>query len=191
MTKLILAAASMACALAAHANTVTFTFLEHGLGTLGNSATFTEGGINLTATASPGQLLYAKNGGGDETGLGIAGEVDHEIDGSHFLQLTLPTTPGSNLKMIFLGSVQQGELAKIYFSHTLGVLGSPIGQVSSDGSFDISSLGAGYLGISGGGTGGADVLLDCVTAPAPDAASTFALLGMGLTGLGLVRRKLA
>jgi hypothetical protein len=190
-SKMMVAGACMAFALATQANTVTFTFQENGPGTLGASSTFTESGISLTATAQAGQTLYAKNQGGDETGLGLTDEEDHEIDGSHFLQLTVPTSPVTSLKLIFLGSVQSGELAKIYFSSTLGTLGSQIGTVSSDGSFDISALGPGYIGITGGGTGGANVLLNSLTVETvPDCGSTVALLGAGLTCIGMLRRKL-
>src|SRR4051812_31918800 len=142
-TQMMIAAACMACAITTQANTVTFNFQENGPGTLGASSTFTESGISITATAQAGQTLYAKNDGGDETGLGLTAEADHEIDGTHFLQLTVPTTPATNLKLIFLGSVQPGEVANIFFSTTLGSLGVPIGSVSADQSFDISGQGPG------------------------------------------------
>jgi len=182
----------MGVALAAQAVPVTWTFQEDGLGDLGSSTrTFTEMGVSLTATSS-GPNLYAKSSGGDETGLGLVGTADHEITGRTFIQLTMPTVPLSSLKFIFLGSVQQGELANIYFSPVPGVLGTKLGTVTSDSSFDISGLGAGYLGISGGGKGGADVLLDSVTADVrvPDSGTTVAMLGCALAALGLVRRKL-
>lgn len=183
-------AAVAACA-AAQAGTITFNFLENGTGDLGASATFVQNGISLVATASPRQHLWGKNQGGDENGLGLAAGVDHEIDGSHFVQLTIPTTPGTHFKTISLGSVQRGELAKIYFSTTLGSLGTQIGTVSADGTFDVSALGHGYIGISGGGTGGANVLLDSlVVETVPDGGTTLALLGTALTGLASVRRKL-
>ena len=191
-TQLLIAAACMAFGVTTQANTVTFTFQENGPGNLGASSTFTESGISITATAQAGQTLYAKNAGGDETGLGLTAEADHEIDGSHFLQLTVPTSPATSLKLIFLGSVQPGEMANIYYSTVLGILGSPIGTVSGDGSFDISGVLPGYIGIQGGGTGGANVLLDSlvVTTGVPDSGSTLALLGVGLSCVGLLRRKL-
>lgn len=192
INKVLLSLTALGMALAAQANTITFTFLENGNGDLGPSSTFTEGGITLTATASPGEHLYAKNGGGDENGLGLAALDDHEIDADHFIQLTVPTVPGSSLKLLFLGSVQPGELANLYFSTTLGVLGSPIlgGTVTSDGFFDISSLGPGYIGITGGGIAGGNVLLDAVTAEVPDCGMTFAMLAGTFTVLGIARRKL-
>ena len=183
----------MACTLAAAAagaNTITFTFLEDGPGDLGSpTRTFTDSGISLTATSS-GPNLYAKTGGGDENGLGLLGTLDNEITPKTFIQLTVPTSPISSLKLIFLGSVQSGEIADIYFSPTLGSLGTLIGTVGSDGSFDISAIGPGYIGITGGGTGGANVLLDSVTATIPDGGTTVALLGSALTLLGVFRRKL-
>jgi hypothetical protein len=190
--KLALGVAALTLALGAQANTITYTFQENGVGNLGHTSTFTESGISLTVTASPGQDLYAKNQGGDETGLGIAAEEDHEIDGNSFIQITVPTAPGSNLKTITLGSVQPGELARIFFSTTLGTLGTLQGVLTSDNPFDISSFGPGYIGIAGGGTGGADVLLDTLTAEVitvPDGSSTVTLLGIGLTGVALIRRR--
>ena len=193
VTKLIFAITAAVACTAAQATTITFTFLEDGTGNLGHSRTFTEHGVSLTATASPGQDLYGKHGGGDENGLGIAAEDDHEIDGRHFIQLTVPTTPGTHFKTISLGSVQPGELAKIYFSTTLGVLGNPVagGVVSADGTFDVSHLGPGYIGISGGGTGGADVLLDSlVVETIPDGGATAVLLGSAMTCFAVLRKKL-
>ena len=159
INKVLLSLAIMGTAIAARADLITFTFLENGSGDLGSpSHTFTESGISLTATSS-GPHLFAKTGGGDENGLGLAGTDDNEITAATFIQLTVPTVPGSSLKTLSLGSVQSGELAEIFFSKTLGTLGTQIGTVSADGTFDISSLGPGYIGISGGGTGGAITML--------------------------------
>ena len=189
-TKLLAGITCLALTAGYQANAATFTFLEDGTGDLGSpTATFTEDGISLTATSS-GPNLFAKTGGGDETGLGLAGTSDNEITSSTFIQLTVPTVPVSSLQLLFLGSVQSGEMAQIYFSTTLGTLGSLIGTVNADGSFDVSGLGPGYIGIAGGGTGGANVLLDSVTATIPDGGTTVVLLGSSLTALGFMRRKL-
>jgi len=189
--KLILGFASMGLAIAAQGITINYTFLENGANVnLGSSSTFTENGISLTAYASPGQELYAKMGGGDENGLGIASDSDHEINPKTYIQLQVPTSPISTLHMVFLGSVQPGESAQIYWSSTLGTLGSWIGAVTGDGSFDISAYNiTGYIGITAG-TG--NVLIDGVTATAdvPDSGTTVAMLGCALTALGLARRKL-
>ena len=189
--KLILSLLLMGFAIAAQANTVLFTFLENGMGDLGPSSTFVKGGISLTAFASPGQDLFAKMAGGDETGLGIASDPDHEINPNTFIQLKVPTIPLSSLQMIFLGSVQSGESAEVYWSPTLGTLGSTlIGTLTGDGFIDISGYNtSGYIGVTAG-TG--NVLIDGVTATAevPDSGTTVVLLGCALTALSLARRKL-
>lgn len=186
----------LACAgltMAAQANTVTFN--SFGSGDLGSGAkTFTSGGIGLTITPSPGQDLYGKTSGGDETGLGLSGTAQNEITSSTYIALTVPTVPVSDLHLLFFGSVQTGEIANVYFSTTLGDTspGAFLGQVvGADGSFDVSGHTSGYIMITGGGTGGANVLLDSVTATTiPDGGTTVALLGFALTALAVGRRKL-
>ena len=190
--KLLLGLASMGLAVAAQGNAINYTFLENGANVdLGASSTFVENGVSLTAYASPGQELYAKMEGGDENGLGIASDPDHEINPNTFVQLQVPTSPISTLHLVFLGSVQPGESALVYWSTTQGLLGSTlIGSVTGDGFVDISGYNMdGYIGITAG-TG--NVLIDGVTATAdvPDSGTTVAMLGCALTALGLARRKL-
>jgi hypothetical protein len=176
--------------LAVQANTVTWTFLENGANlSLGASSTFTESGISLTAYASPGETLYAKQEGGDENGLGITSDSDHEINANNFVQLNLATTPLSSLSLIFLGSVQSGESATIYYSSVLGTLGTLLGTVTADGSFAIPTADTtGYIGVS---AGSGNVLIDSVTGNVPDGGTTIMLLGGALMGLGLIKRKLS
>src|ERR1700738_2472324 len=127
-TTIIMALAAIR-ALAAQANAVTFNFQENGSNmNLGNTSTFTEGGFSLTAsgflTSGAATALYAKNLGGTETGLGLAADPSgqNEITTNDFVQLTLPTTPPSNFQMVLLASVQSGEQALVYFTHTAGTL---------------------------------------------------------------------
>ena len=177
-------------AAAVQAVPVSFSFQENGSNlALGSSSTFTEGGISITAHASAGDSLYAKLGSG-ETGLGLLAGKDFEITPGHFIQLGLPTSPISSLTLVFLSSVQAGETATIYYSTVLGSLGSLVGTVTSDTSFDVSAYSTGFIGISAG-TG--NVLLESLTAEvrtAPDGASTIMLLGAALTTAGMIRRKL-
>lgn len=174
------------------ADTVTWNFLENGQdASLGASSTFTESGIGLTAYASSGETLYAKNDGPGEVGLGITSDSDHEINGNNFVQLNLTTTPPvSSWTLLFLGSVQSGETATIHYSLFQGILGSQIGTVNSDGTFDISGYSTGYIGIS---AGSGNVVLGSATANfnTPDGGTTMMLLGGALMGLGLIKRKLS
>jgi hypothetical protein len=163
---------------------------------LGSSSTFTESGTQITAYASPGATLWAKDEGAGEQGIGIASDPtgDNEIWGSTFIQLkSLAGLPTLNVSF---GSTTDGEIANIYYSTTLGVLGTLIGSVSSNTSFNIASAyQTGYIGVAAGGStasGVPNVLLGGATVntpSAPDGGSTIALLGAALTAAGLLRRK--
>ena len=176
------------------AQATTITFLENGSNIpQGSSASFTESGATLTAFASPGQTLYAKNLGGTETGLGIVSDPqgDHEIWGSTFIQLLSSTLGGFDVTSLGVSSVQPPDTATIWFSLIQGVLGVQIGTVFADGSFAINgAYQNGYIGIA---AGSGNVLLNSATgtASAPDGGTTVAMLGLGLTAVGLLRRKLA
>ncbi|MDR3460078.1 MAG: VPDSG-CTERM sorting domain-containing protein [Verrucomicrobiae bacterium] len=176
------------------AQAVTITFLENGANTtVGSSSTFTESGASLTAYASPGQTLYAKSQGAGETGLGINSDPtgDHEIYGSTFIQL-LSSQSSFAVTSVTLGSTTGGEVASIYYSTVLGVLGTLIGSTTSDSTILINSIYQnGYIGIAASGPTAANVLLGPVTGTVPDGGTTVAMLGLGLTAVGLLRRKLA
>ncbi len=174
--KYLMALTAMGLALATQANaSITFNFLENGNNqNLGNTSTFTESGVSLTAsgfkTAGGTADLYSKYTSGDpgETGLGMNTDLgnDHEIDVNHFIQLTLPTTPVYSLTSIMLGSVQNGESAKIYWTTTSGTLsGATLLDtiMNADGSFTIPNAymnATGFLDIT---AGAANVLLESAT----------------------------
>jgi len=178
---------------------ITFSFLENGLGNLGTSSTFTESGVSLTAYVGPsGQQLYAKNQGPGETGLGTASDSENEINPNNFVQLNAATSPAMEITTLYFGSIQTqtlGERVDIYYSTTLGSLGTLLGSVYGSGSgvvgsFDLTSYGymTGYYGVTGG-VGNVE-LGGAVVNAVPDVASTGMLLGGTLTMLGLLRRKL-
>jgi VPDSG-CTERM motif len=177
--------------------TVMFTFLENGSGNKGPSETWTVSGLSLTAygfNASGATDLWAKNGGPGENGLGLAEDPtgDHEISTFDFVQLKLPTTPPSTFLSALLASVQNGEEADIYWSTTLGSLGTMIGSISnSDGTFFIPSgqYQNGYFGVT---AGHANVLLAGAVFEqnVPDGGTTIMLLGGALVGIQILRRKL-
>jgi len=176
------------------AQAITITFQENGSSVaLGSQSTFTESGASLTAYASPGATLYAKNDGPGENGLGITSDPsgDNEIWGSTFVQLLSSTSSGFDVTSISLGSVQPPDVATIWFSLVKGSLGVQIGTVLADGSFSINgSFQNGYIGVA---VSDGNVVLGSATgvATAPDGGTTVAMLGLGLTAVGLLRRKLA
>jgi hypothetical protein len=193
--KCVLAVLAVAAlGVSAQATPITINFQENGTGNLGSSSTFTQSGASLTAYASPSQNLYAKNSGGDEVGLGIASDPtgDHEIYGSTFIQLLSSTVSGFDVLSVSFGSTTDGEIGQIWYSPTLGTLGTFVGSVSSDTSFVIP-IGDqnGYIGIASGTAAPGNVLLASATGTAvPDSSSTLMLLGGVLSGLGLIKRKL-
>ncbi len=88
---------------AAFADTINFGGLGGDLGS--NTHTFTGGSSSLVVTAYFSTDLYSKNGGGDETGLGLVnGGSDHEISGDNFVQFL-----SNGITSITIGSVQSGE----------------------------------------------------------------------------------
>jgi hypothetical protein len=198
-TTMIMALAAMG-ALATQANAITFTFQELGSNIpLGNTATFTESGFSLTAsgflTAGGTAILYAKDLGATETGLGTA-FVDpsgqNEIVTTDFIQLTLPTVPPSSFDMVLLASVQPGETALVYFTTTAGSLlnATLIGTITTEGGSVTIPAGdqTGFIDIT---AGAGNVLLESVTISSiPDSGSAVALLGIALAGIEGVRRAL-
>ena len=196
--KILTALAIVGFTAAAQATPVTFTFLENGANTaLGSSSTFLSGGASMTAYASPGQTLYAKDGGAGEQGLGITSDPtgNNEIWGSTFIQLlALGGLPTLNISF---GSTDNGEIANIYSSTVLGSLGTLIGSVNSNTTFNIASIYQNtYIAVAAGGNaedGVPNVLLATATvntATAPDGGTTIAMLGAALSAASLIRRKL-
>jgi VPDSG-CTERM motif len=184
----------------ARATTITYTFQENGSNVdLGSTSTFTESGISLTAsgflTSGGSTNLYAKNegnvGGSSEMGLGTTSDPsgDHEIATSNFIQLTLPTTPPTNFQMVLLASVQSGESANVYFTHTAGTLtgATLIGTISNaDGSVTVPGGDqTGYVDITAGKV---NVLLSGAVVTVPDAGATVVLLAFALAGIVVIQR---
>jgi hypothetical protein len=124
----------------------TFNFgTMNGSGNLGTSEVFTLAGWGtITATASSGYDLWAKNGGTGETGLGVCSlndvdwhscETDTEIgNNSGFITLTLNPLAGVSPFWFELASVQTGEDWSYKQGSSCGGLGSSInGTGPNDG----------------------------------------------------------
>ncbi len=109
-------------------------------GPLGTSQGYTANGITITAygflNSGAPKLLYGKNDGPDENGLGFAGTVDNEIDNTDFIQLDLTGAidSGAHNAQMIVASVQTGESFDVYGSNTLGTIGVLLaGHVTLDG----------------------------------------------------------
>ena len=181
---------------------------------LGTSETLTSttGGLTLGFTGnvidSNGKVtlsdLYAKVGGGDETGLGLAADPtgQNEIFKNSFVQIDLTSLLAANkvnsLSLI-IGSVQSGEGFAVWGSNTAGQEGSVLmtGGSSMNGvAFNVPSFGNyNYVSISATAN---NVLLDTVTAagsttvtstPEPSTMVLDLLAGLGLMATALVRRR--
>lgn len=102
-------------------------------GSMGTSHTFLVNGTSITATgyssAGVSRNLYFKNGGGDETGLGLAGMTANEIGGTGFIQFGLGSflAAASGATQLTLGSVEAGESYSVYGSNVAGSKGALLG----------------------------------------------------------------
>lgn len=196
----------------AWAGTLDYNFADGYSGQQGTSITYTTKGFSITASGFQEQWsgkdqptdLYVKTNGGDESGLGIANENDHEIDTNQFIQLDLSSLTsdgifGGNLS---IGSVQSGEGYAIYTSGTSGQIGDlELTGIEDMTPFFVSWTAADpYVGITAwipkdnnwrNQEPHSDVLvmsLDPNPSPTPEPASLL-LMGTGLFGLAFVFRK--
>jgi hypothetical protein len=181
-------------------------------GDKGSSHVYTIGSTNLTATAGAGGHLYAKQGGGDENGLGLTGDPtgENEIWNTNsngtlanpapFIELNilnLINAGYTNIQFI-MGSTTQGETWAVYACSGALHTGSCLSPVtgSNEGYHllpgDVSHPYISFYDTSGPNTGDRNVLLNGLSytpTPTPEPASMM-MLGSGLVAVGgLLRRR--
>jgi hypothetical protein len=183
------------------ADTDTWNFSQPA-GTLGTSQNYAVEGTTITASgySQPNKAtdLFGKTAGGDQSGLGINGEVHSEIAGTAFIQLDLTQLVNAGFKngQLEISSVQPGEHFDIWGSNQKGVLGT---LLVANGSLDTKPFSIPDFGqfdfISITSPKG-DVLVDSLSAQPPSPSpvpepSTLVLLLTGAVGMGgFVRWKL-
>lgn len=185
----------------AFSTVVTWNLNPDGIeGAVGSSSqTFVSSGYSITAngytTGWPTNTplgLYYKNQGAGETGLGIVGTADHELQGNgyfptQFIQfdVSLILAQGFTDGKLQIGSVQgdTDETFVIFGSNTAGAGGTMLGGVydsSSDGVFVSISDFTNYNFISIGALSG-DVLpvaFQASLSPVPEMSALFPIIGL-------------
>ena len=168
-------------------------------GNLGNTHIYTNNGVSITAygfNKSPSHTLdlYGKNDGGNENGLGLNIDPDHEISITNFVQLDMSQVWATNPTSLTMsiGSVQQGEGWSLYTSNVLGSLGTLLfsGTTDAPNTFPVFPIPNGfqYLSVTASHNNVLLSTLDTkgVSVPEP---TTMLILGSSLAMAAMRRRQ--
>lgn len=190
LTLLSVVAFVCVAATVASADTITFNFAST-INSISTTASYTSDGVSITATGTAD--LFYKMGGGDETGLGLTNDPDHEIAAGQSITFDLSSLFSKNVTSLtlMLGSIQSGESASVCDANNMCIT---FGSSDDDKTVSILSLYAdmlshhsGQLTISGV-TG--NVLVDELQATtAVPELSTLLLYGSGILTMALSLRK--
>ncbi len=208
---LLVAAAALALAAvpvsAGQAATITWNLFGDGHdGSIGQTTTYTVSGFTITASGfmrdgTPADL-FGKDAGGDQQGLGSLIGNAHELMSDRYVRFDLSAAPSPASWTITGGSVTNGDVLLAYTSSSPTInLATATPVVSTTTETPQSFVPDHFLYVTAGGPIGADVLVRSLTAdnsssgagspggtPVPEPA-TLAVLGAGLLGLGVVRRR--
>jgi hypothetical protein len=181
---------------AASADTYTYNVVT-GNGLTATFADFTSNGKTIVAYGSVngvGADLWFKNGGGSETGLGLAVPINHEIGGNSFIQFDISQLLAVHPTSLTLsiGSVSSGESYSVWGSNSFSLSdkGTFLGTSSSP-MFSVPGF-AGYKFISISAASG-NVLITGVTAktdvPEPGSSSLIIAGLMSIVAAGMFFRR--
>jgi hypothetical protein len=169
---------------------------------IGSSATFSSGGINVTVNGytssaalagGPNLDIFSKNQGGDETGLGLVNDGDHEISGTSLLQVDFSAarTAGVSGFQFQMNSSTGGEGWLVFGSDLKTSLGIQVASGTDEnldsltgafGNFQFYTFEYNPATLSAGNT---NVLLHEVAGAIPE-PSTWAMMVLGFLGLGFM-----
>jgi hypothetical protein len=101
-----------------------YDVVAHGYSTADAAPVYSHGETWTTGSVS-NVNLYGKNDGAGETGLGLNGQSDNEVDNKHFIQLDTHDIKAAGLTnfTFSIGSEQSGEGYVIWGSNTAGAAG--------------------------------------------------------------------
>jgi hypothetical protein len=163
-------------------------------GAIGTSQIYTSNGVTITAygfsSTNLADNLYVKQSGGDETGLGLVGTSDFEIQHGNFIQLNMSnlTSAGVISGFLTLGSVQIGEGYQICDSSALGVMNGACFTGTLDGQPVGISWDSAHPYITITATTGDVLVAQAFSTPEPGTMG-MTLLGAGLLVLFGMRRR--
>ncbi|HKV46069.1 MAG TPA: PEP-CTERM sorting domain-containing protein [bacterium] len=207
---LVGAAVLLAAPVWALAGTISFDFSNCSLITtpLGGGGTcpgdtedstlhYTNGGLSIDATGtqisnSTRTDLFVKQGGGGETGLGIAADPsgNGEITSAYIVNLSTANLIANGITggQLSFQSVQPGEGFKVCTGNTLGSLGTDNCQTgTTDTTINLNWGSDTFIGITGT-SGNVLVASELVVRKVPEPAA-MELFATGLVGLAMFRRR--
>ena len=202
MKKLVPFLAAMAIATGANATVFDFSLAPHQ-DNIGTTESYTVDGLTIVASgftaANAATDLFGKHDGGDENGLGLANDPSGQNEihfGSGYVQLDVQGLFGNVIAaQTFFGtnSTTEGEQWTVYGTNTAGTLAgaAQVSQGTNEGQHLLPSLGTYryYDFVSTTALGGQNYLISNLTTTAVPEPATWAMMIIGMGGLGAVLRR--